>query len=343
MNFIDTIEIKNFKSIRHQKIEGCKRVNIFIGYPNVGKSNILEALGLYSVTQQINGERFDFNTICRFNHLSDLYFDKNTKKKIEIILNDEFTLLLDNKNPDNQFEITIVPKESSPVFKTVVSERNTFSYNSHPDDKTMDTEIFKIKYYHFEKDVELSNKQGISLSIPNGDNLIDILDGNSEVRKEFLELLSEYRLKLNIMDSKVLSVSKELNDGTLVSFQYNLISDTLRRLFFYKTAIQTNENKVLIFEEPEANVFPPYIGKLTAEIMYDGNENQFFIATHSPFILNDIMEDLDKDEFAVFAVGYNKEVGETVIKKISDDEMNEVYQYGIDLFFNLENFLKDAV
>ena len=46
MNFIDNIEIKNFKSIRHQKIEGCKKVNVFIGYPNVGKSNILEAISL---------------------------------------------------------------------------------------------------------------------------------------------------------------------------------------------------------------------------------------------------------------------------------------------------------
>ena len=41
MQKIDNIEIKNFKSIRHQKIEGCKRINVFIGYPNVGKSNIL--------------------------------------------------------------------------------------------------------------------------------------------------------------------------------------------------------------------------------------------------------------------------------------------------------------
>ena len=43
MNHIENIEIKNFKSIRHQKIEGCKRINVFVGPPNVGKSNVLEA------------------------------------------------------------------------------------------------------------------------------------------------------------------------------------------------------------------------------------------------------------------------------------------------------------
>ncbi len=49
MQKITNIEIKNFKSIRGQTIDGCKRINVFIGYPNVGKSNILEALSLFAV------------------------------------------------------------------------------------------------------------------------------------------------------------------------------------------------------------------------------------------------------------------------------------------------------
>ncbi len=44
---INKLEIKNFKSIKHLELD-CKRVNIFIGKPNVGKSNILEALGIFS-------------------------------------------------------------------------------------------------------------------------------------------------------------------------------------------------------------------------------------------------------------------------------------------------------
>ncbi len=335
MNFIDNIEIKNFKSIHHQKIEGCKKINVFIGYPNVGKSNILEAIGLYSVAQQVNGERFNFNSICRYNHLSDLYFDKNTKNRIEIILNKEFVLSCNNKNPGYQFEISIFPQNGLSVFNTTITDRNTFGLNSIPDNKTMESEVFKIKYYHFDKDAELTYQKGVSLSIPNGDNLIDILDGNTEVRKQFLELLSDYQLKLNIIDSKVLSVSKELNDGTLVSFQHNLISDTLRRLFFYRTAIQTNEKKVLIFEEPEANMFPPYIRKFTSEVIFD-KSNQFFIASHSPYVLGEFMMEA-KGDLSVFVVDFNK--GETVIRRLSDDEMDEIAQYGIDLFFNLESYL----
>lgn len=53
------------------------------------------------------------------------------------------------------------------------------------------------------------------------------------------------------------------------------------------------------------------------------------------------MEDLDKEDLSIYAVGLKD--GETTIKKITDEEITEIYQYGIDLFFNLENYLKDAV
>ena len=44
---ISTLEIRNFKSIKQLKLD-CKRINILIGEPNTGKSNILEALGIFS-------------------------------------------------------------------------------------------------------------------------------------------------------------------------------------------------------------------------------------------------------------------------------------------------------
>jgi len=36
-----TIEIKNFKSIKHIVLKDCKRINLLIGKPNVGKSKAL--------------------------------------------------------------------------------------------------------------------------------------------------------------------------------------------------------------------------------------------------------------------------------------------------------------
>ena len=44
---ITKLSIANFKSIRQLDID-CKKINLFIGEPNTGKSNILEALALLS-------------------------------------------------------------------------------------------------------------------------------------------------------------------------------------------------------------------------------------------------------------------------------------------------------
>ena len=180
------------------------------------------------------------------------------------------------------------------------------------------------------------------MAIPSGKNLLDILQRNIHLRKEIVEIFSEYGLKLIIdRGDQTIKFQKELNDGTAVNIPYHQVADTLRRLIFFKAAIQTNSNSVLLFEEPEAHMFPPYISKFTSDIINDKNENQFFISTHSPFVLNDFMEDMDKEELSIFAVGLKN--GETIIKRLSENEINEVYQYGVDLFFNLEDYLKDAV
>lgn len=55
MDIIKDISIKNFKSLEEVKIQGCKTFNLFIGRPNVGKSNINSC-----VIPPINLMDFDF-------------------------------------------------------------------------------------------------------------------------------------------------------------------------------------------------------------------------------------------------------------------------------------------
>ena len=44
---IKNIHIENFKSAKNVELTDCKRINLLIGKPNVGKSNLLEALSLF--------------------------------------------------------------------------------------------------------------------------------------------------------------------------------------------------------------------------------------------------------------------------------------------------------
>lgn len=360
MSHIQNIEIKNFKSISNARIEDCRRVNVFIGYPNVGKSNILEAIGLYSLTQANKGELISLKSVCRLRTLSDVFFNKDIKNNPTVIINKLFEAQV--RRPDIREDILTEGLSKDPYkepkkewecgfFSPHISSgrlpylrvsgllngtHTGLSYDSNVQSNDWISE--RIKYYNFNADSVVDQRKGTSLSIPNGDNLHNLVDEKSELRKELIKLYEPYGLSLSITGNKI-SVAKILEDKTFVSFEYHMIADTMRRLFFHKVAIATNSNTVLLFEEPEAHMFPPYISKFTSDVTNDENSNQFFITTHSPFVLNDFMDDLKTDELAIYIVSYKKETGETIIHRMNDEEIHEAKQFGYDFFMNMNNFI----
>ncbi len=134
--------------------------------------------------------------------------------------------------------------------------------------------------------------------------------------------------------SQTLKIVRLSKDG-LFLIPYSSIADTLQRIVFYKTAIASNENSILLFEEPEAHSFPPFMSHLTQEMIYK-KSNQYFVATQSPFILNDLLEN-GRNEVAVFIVHY--EFYQTKIRRLTQEDMHDVLQNGIDLFTNSESFI----
>jgi AAA15 family ATPase/GTPase len=79
---IKNVEIKNFKSIKHVKLN-CGRINVFIGQPNTGKSNLLEAIvglpsyGYYHTIRNLE----DF---IRMKEQNDLFYDQNLDDSVYI-------------------------------------------------------------------------------------------------------------------------------------------------------------------------------------------------------------------------------------------------------------------
>jgi AAA15 family ATPase/GTPase len=376
MSIINDIEIKNFKSIRHQKIEGCKRINVFVGPPNVGKSNILEGLGLYSIDS--NSKKI--SDFVRMGKGTTLFFNGSIETPVQIILNENcrikvtyqsggiLSASIEYDRYDGGFD-NIDDEIKKAVFDDISeAERNLISkaifsvkedakeilnckasseiliYNKNNDDKLNQKYLSRnnIKKYDFRKNIEYNSNDASSLRHPFGENIFEIISTKKELHKSIIDLLNKYGLNFlydsEIQEYKILNL---LGDK-FFTVPYFMIADTLQRLIFHKAAIASNKNSVLLFEEPEANMYPPYISKFTSDMMYDDNGNQFFIATHSPYVINDIMENLKKDDYAIYTVGYDKENGETLIRRMTDEELHEIYQYGVDLFLNLENFLPHA-
>ncbi len=356
MQKIDTIEIKNFKSIRHQKIEGCKRVNVFIGYPNVGKSNILEALSLFSIDE----ESKDFSSYVRIERLTTLFFNGEISGKAEIRINNKYRFVAEADNNkvifQQQFERpgTFFEKKDDGFIHTddtddvwikksfaIYSENNVAkidAYNSGSIGKEND--LPEIKRYEFLKNTPFLDRGYLELSTPYGNNIFNIISSSKTLKKEIYELLNQYSLKfINDKETQTYKILKFIDDDNIFTIPYSMLSDTLQRLIFYKAAIHSNKNSILLFEEPESHMFPPYISKFTSDLIHDESNNQFFITTHSPFVLNDLMDNLKSDELAIYIVSYKKETGETQINRMSEEDMHEAYQFGYDFFMNIDKFI----
>lgn len=343
MKHISNIEIKNFKSIRHQVIDGCKRINVFIGYPNVGKSNILEALSLFAIKKEIA-----LTDLIRVKEDPTIFFDGFIDNSIVVTINDMIEIIAtysENKLKLN-FQLSSHSKSSEPVIFNSTSASalrqitfSNFMFSSESRYKSShNLDEFVVKKYEFRKNPQPLQHTFSSLEYPFGNNLFGIINSNSDIKKDISLILKEYELEL-LYDSRsqTFIIIKRTNAG-IFTVPYDLLADTIQRLIFYKAAIFSNKNCVLLFEEPESHMFPPYIRKLTTDIIFD-QTNQYFIATHSPYVLDALLEDAPHD-ISVYLTHYQK--GETKVKLMEVDDIDEVRKYGVDLFFNLESYLRDG-
>jgi AAA15 family ATPase/GTPase len=352
--FFNTVHITNFKSLKDVTLSDCKRINLLIGKPNVGKSNILEAIGLFSLPYLKYNKSKKITQFVRSENLAELFFDGNTEEEINIKANEgsfcSVKYLTENnfielevnlENQDTTYELF----GSLPALNIPTSENHFIvvdsKFNLTGKYRKREYPSPKVRYYKFPHNL-ITKEQDILIKVsglipPSGVNFFDIVQKN-EIKSELSKLFSEYNLKL-LFDktNNTLRIMKPLKDeNTIVSFPFSSIADTLQRVIFFKTAIASNKNSILLFEEPEAHCFPPYIAHFTQDVI-NSTSNQFFIATHSPYVLNDFLE-YQRDDVAIFIADFKD--GQTVINRLTDDEVNEVYDYGIDVFFNYERFTR---
>ncbi|TAF31803.1 MAG: hypothetical protein EAZ57_11080 [Cytophagales bacterium] len=307
------IAIKNFKSIKDVSFE-AKRVNLLLGTPNSGKSNILEALGLFSASYVRNLKDF-----IRFKKTENLFFDNDVTQDIQIAADDYLChITYDkgifrgkcNKGEENYLEFRL-------------------NYGGEYDRQVQDNKL-PFKYYRFKLDYTASAGYDYLLP-PFGKNLFSILYTNKSLRKEVSQLLLEkgFRLIIDTQDKKI-EILKEVDD-IFYTYPYESLSDTIQRVVFYLTAMSTNSNSVLLFEEPEAYIFPYYVKFLADKIIQD-NSNQYFIITHNPYLLFSMMDSLAESDLGVFMTSMRDY--RTEIKPLTMANLEKVRELGNDFFLN---------
>lgn len=333
---INTLRIENFKSIKALEVKP-KRVNVFVGKPNTGKSNILEALSLFSALP--NGNLKDF---VRFEKLRHLFYDGNLNEPVKIVVgsgrsrNQEESVFIYREK--ESFKVEFLQKEPN-------SESPIEQACSLTDSRAI-LDLDRTPAYHFKKysfcKADLSNKGEpfSSLRVPFGENLYHVLETNPSLFEEVAPLFEQYGLSLVLNQENDSMLIQKKVGHRVYQLPYSLVADTLQRLIFYLAAIKTNSQSILIFEEPETHSFPPYIAQLATAIAESRN-NQFFIATHSPYLFNTIIEEAPKEEVAIFVVDYEKY--QSVVHQVPEEDYGEIIDYGIDIFFNIRRFTEKEI
>jgi len=320
------IEIKNFKSIKHIVLKDCKRINLLIGKPNVGKSNILEALTAFSLpySRYINNK--SLQQFIRCENESELFYNGDMSKDIEIQTESDKFVFQSNKTSHISRLNGFLNGKSVVELSGLKIKQTGFEMPNKG-----------VRSYFFPSPFQFENTGLNFLQPTTGCNLSAVMDSLENTKKEISDILALYGLKLSFdQASQQIKLFKTVSENSIYLVPFNSIADTLQRIMFYKTAIASNENAILTFEEPEAHSYPPYISKITTDIIHS-ETNQFLITTHSPYVLNEFLEN-KKDELGIYLIDFKD--GETMVKGLTEDEVNKVYQSGVDLFFNSAIFLK---
>ena len=351
----DHLEIRNFKSVEHVVLN-CRRVNILIGEPNTGKSNILEALGLISYFGYFNSPT-DLQSFVRCDEVSNLFYDGDLTRTIEITLGGEELFaseflrqrldLLQLQFSEGRFSgsiddqiLTRVQGSNEPYWDAQQNYQISGDYQSLQGRRSNYTRrsVDFCKFYRFAPRSIFPEKASAFLLPPSGANLMSLLLQNRELRAEANEpfLSRGLRLGLRPQENKI-EVLKDF-EGVIVSNPYHLASDTFQRLVFYMAALRTNSNSLLVFEEPEAHAFPYYTKYLAESIALDERGNQYFISTHNPYFLLPVLEKTLADDIAIFITYY--EDYQTKIMQLPPEDLERIFDE-IDVFSNIEMFLED--
>lgn len=322
---IKSVSIKNFKSVKSVTLSDCRRINVLIGRPNVGKSNLLEALALFDVPYMVNASNKSLKNLVRIENTADLFHNGISSSPIEVLAGDNSLVV--NRSANNGLTVDISLKGN--ISKYVFTSSLNLSTKKEP------TVFPNILAYFFPRYFVTESSNSGFLLPPSGSNLMETVANLPELKSNLAELFHGYGLKM-MFDSGSQQI-KAMRENGLDMFlvPFSSLADSLQRLIFYKSAIDSNHNKVICFEEPEAHTFPPYISNIVNDVIAS-EDNQFFISTHSPYVMSALLESSGED-LAVFAV--DMENNTTVVRRLSDQQLQEAYDNGMDMFYNLEAYL----
>jgi hypothetical protein len=335
---IRELRVRNLKSVKAADLS-CKRVNVFIGEPNTGKSNVLEAIGLLHLfaDQHEDFRGDDISFMLRVFQWTQLFYNQDLSQPVSVTAD---KVRVELRYDDEWKRIDVYTGKDK---YTSLRPDQLYVIGKHPPSA-------KFALYRFRKRDEFPSRETNFVVPPDAPNLMEIIRS----RKELLEslkvlegpkgLLGKFNLNFVFdLTSRTIRLERQTSAGEGVRetlyLPYTSLSESLQRTIFNLAVILGNRNMVIALDMPEAHMHPPHVKKLAELIARDEN-NQYFITTYSPYFLMSLIEKTPKDELSVFLTYL--EVRETKVKTLANEQIEEVLDMDVDIFFNLDKFLEEG-
>ena len=325
---IETLEITNFKSVKRLVLP-CKRFNVFIGEPNTGKSNILEALGLLSFVETRHyAPDTALDGFVRHERMSNLFHDEEVGEPLTVRCG-ETALELSCRDGCYRGEYTSAGKKAAGI----MGDQRTITGV----DYSREEPLAPVRFYRSPAIEDFRPSSCDYLLPPNGSNLLDLLANNRELGERISSIFSGQDLKLwprpheNKMD-----VVRDFEDMAITSVPYSMVSETLQRYVFHTAALKTNRSAAIVLEEPETHSFPHHVNHLGERIALYPNSNQYFISTHDSHFVMGLLEKAKTGHLAINIV--HTQNHRTRVTQIPPSDFPELFE--LDVVANLDRYLE---
>lgn len=335
-----SIEIKGYKSIRHQVVE-LNKMNVLIGQNGAGKSNFISA---FKFLRNIIEGRLK-NTSIKAGAENILYYGSKETKNIYLGL--DFR--------PNVYDITLQPSESDSLFvsvehcgfwgsgykepylETVALDEEESKLAKMTKNKPIAEHVYGVlkdwRVYHFH---DTSESAGVKKYASMADNKVLFEDASNLAsflyllkrteEKHYERIVKTVQLVIPFFKDFVLGPNPMNEENIRLewcdnfsdkTFTANQLSDgSLRFICMATLLLQPNLPKVILLDEPELGLHPTAITILAGLLKKASKRAQVIISTQSVSLVNEF----DAEDIIVV----EKEDAETVFKRL-DSEILETW------------------
>lgn len=312
MRTLETLTIRNFKSIRDQTLR-LGPLNIFIGGNGSGKSNLIE---VSRFLRAIVDEKLAEYTAMKGGADSLLYFGRRqspdmsfsiefgageTSRRYQIKLMgvDDDTLIIAKE--------IVVSRENNQYIEALIHPATVFSKESKLKENKffalVSAELESFRVYHFHDTSDVAAMKGTSdvddnrFLRPQAENLAAFLYWLQEMRPEHMAnirdsirqiapFFDEFRLEpLRLNPSKIRLEWKEKESD--MYFNASSLSDgTLRFICLATLLLQPDLPPLILLDEPELGLHPAAVTLLASLLSSASTRTQVLVATQSVTLVN---------------------------------------------------------